>query len=209
MVLQDKGIQLLPDVEQEKVKSGQMTELTPPENPNPGLLNSSNLVPSDVNSSLIFQMSVENPSPESNFGGLTNYSTPVSKVNKFGDADRGMSMLKSISKNFKFDDIITKSTTPAKEFTRGSSRIKKNKYLQNDQNESIDYLPHSSPHFGNINANFEDSPSGVNSLIKLKASGKSARLSRLGIDADVEASADLMDMTWRYNLFSLSILQFT
>ncbi|KAI3808538.1 hypothetical protein L1987_24491 [Smallanthus sonchifolius] len=30
-----------------------------------------------------------------------------------------MSMLKSISKNVKFDDIITTSTTPLKEFNRG------------------------------------------------------------------------------------------
>ncbi|KAJ0937598.1 hypothetical protein HanRHA438_Chr03g0143861 [Helianthus annuus] len=137
-----------------------------------------------------------NPSPKSNFGGLTNYGTPVSQANKFGDTERGMSMLKSISKNFKFDDIIATSTTPLKEFNRGSSRIKKNKYLQNDQNESTDRIRYSSPYFGNITASFEDSPSGIDGLSKSKASGKSGRSSRLGRDADVAASADLMDMTW-------------
>ncbi|KAI3756557.1 hypothetical protein L1987_56378 [Smallanthus sonchifolius] len=197
--LVNKNIQLLPEVEQEKVKSGQMTKLTPPEidnndpeNPNPDLIDSNILVPSYVNSSLIFQMDDRNPSPKSNFGGLTNYST-VSQVNKFGDTERGMSMLKSISKNFKFDDIITTSTTPLKEFNRGSSRIQKNKYLQN---ESVDHLPNYSPYFGNIPATLEDSPGGINGLFNSKVSGKSARLSRHGRYADVEASADLMDMTW-------------
>ncbi|XP_076953163.1 E3 ubiquitin-protein ligase HOS1-like [Bidens hawaiensis] len=164
--LVNKGIQLLPEVEQEKVKSGQMTELSPTKtdnvsNPNPDLIDSSNLAPSYVNSSVILQMDVENPSPpKSNFGGITNYSTPVSHVNKFGDAERGMNMLKSISKNFKFDDVITSSTTPLKEFNRGSSKVQKNKSLQVDHNE-----------FSN-------------------------RSSRFGRDAEVEASADLMDMTW-------------
>ncbi|KAF5816276.1 putative transcription factor C2H2 family [Helianthus annuus] len=201
--LVNKSIQLLPEVEQEKVKNGQMTDITPPEinfndpeNPNPNLLDSGNLVPAYVNSSIILQLDDANPSPKLNFGGLTNYGTPVSQVNKFGDTERGMSMLKSISKNFKFDDIIATSTTPLKEFNRGSSTIKKNKYLQNDQNESTDRIRYSSPYFGNITASFEDSPSGIDDLLKSKASGKGGRSSRLGRDADVAASADLMDMTW-------------
>ncbi|KAI3828907.1 hypothetical protein L1987_03018 [Smallanthus sonchifolius] len=185
--LVDKSIQLLPEVEQQKIKNGEKTELTPPASDNnapvnPGLLDSGNLVPSHVNTSVLFQSGDETPSFQSNFGGLTNYSTPVSKLNTFSDTERGMSMLKSV---INFDDITT-STTPLKEFNRGSSRIRKNKYLQND---SVDQIPRS----GNIAANLEDSPSSISGLFKPKASGKSARLSRLGRDADVE---DLMDMSW-------------
>ncbi|KAL8238749.1 hypothetical protein R6Q59_015316 [Mikania micrantha] len=183
----DKSIQLLPEVEQQKIKNGQMTDLTPmysdnnaPENPH--LLDSSKLVPSHVNTSFLFKPGDEIPSPNSNFGGLTNYSTPVSKVNTFGDTERGMSMLKSV---IKFDDVI-KSTTPLKEFNRGSSRIRKNPYLQT---ESIDRIPKS----GNIAANFEDSPGSISGLFKSRASNKSARLTKLGRDDDVE---DLMDMSW-------------
>lgn len=125
--------------------------------------------------SLLFQMGDENPSPKSN---LTNYGTPqVNNNNKFSDIERerGMSMLKSISKSFKFDDINTTTTTPLKEFNRGSSRIRKNKQLsQNDQND----LPSSSPLFGNLATNSE-------------------RPSRFGRRDVVEASGDVMDMSWR------------
>ncbi|KAI3691617.1 hypothetical protein L6452_31414 [Arctium lappa] len=228
--LVDKSIQLLPEVEQQRVKSGQMTELASPDGDNntPGkldLLEVQNpaltgiLVPSYVNSSLLFGAGDGNSSPRSSFqtapsnlGGLTNYGSPsVSQVNAFSDAERGMSMLRSISKNIKFDDITTSAnrpvrpviTTPLKEINRGSSTIRKNKYLQNDQNNmSIDHLPSSSPYFGSVAANPEDSPSSIGGLFKssrqdgvLKASGKSARSSRLGRDL-VEASGDLMDMSW-------------
>ncbi|KAK9068026.1 hypothetical protein SSX86_012137 [Deinandra increscens subsp. villosa] len=184
--LVDKSIQLLPEVEQQNVKKGQMTELIPAERDNnapenPHLLDSSNLVPSYVNSSLLLQLGDETPSPKSNFVELTNYSTPASKLSTFSETERGMSMLKS---TIKFDDFT--STTPLKEFNRGSSRSRKNKYLQN---ESIDPIPRS----GNIAANFEDSPSSISGLFKSKTSGKSARFSRLGRDADAE---DIMDMSW-------------
>lgn len=228
--LVDKSIQLLPEVEQQRVKSGYMTELPSPDNDNnapgkPDLLEVQNpaltsvLVPSYVNSSLLFGMGDGNSSlgssfqtAPSNLGELTNYGSPsVSQVNAFSDSERGMSMLRSISKNFKFDDITTSAnrpvrpviTTPLKEINRGSSTIRKNKYLQNDQNNmSIDHLPSSSPYFGSVAANPEDSPSSIGGLFKssrqdgfLKASGKSARSSRLGRDL-VEASGDFMDMSW-------------
>ncbi|KAI7737079.1 hypothetical protein M8C21_008775 [Ambrosia artemisiifolia] len=186
--LVDKSMQLLPEAEQQKVKNGEMTEVTPSVTgnnvlENPDLLDSSNLAPSHVNSSILLQLGDGTPSPKSNFGGLTNYSTPVSKVNTSSNTERGMSILKPI---IRFDDITT-STTPLKEFNRGSSRIRKNKY---GQNGSIDQISRS----GNIaTANFEDSPSSISGLFNLKASGKSARLSRLGRDSDVE---DLMDMSW-------------
>ncbi|XP_076943325.1 E3 ubiquitin-protein ligase HOS1-like isoform X2 [Bidens hawaiensis] len=169
--LVDKSIQLLPEVDQEKVKNGEMTELTFPENnnnapENPNLFNSSNLTSSYINTSFLLQLGEETPSPKSNVDELTNYNTPISKY------------------AIKFDYI----TTPLKQFNRGSSRIRKNKYLQN---ESVDQIPRSR----NIaSANLEDSPSSMSVLLKSKASGKSARLSRLGKDADVE---NLMDMSWR------------
>lgn len=179
----------MPEVEQEKIKNGEMIELTPTASDNNALqnpdLSSSNLVTSHVNSSFLLQLGDKTPSPKSNIGGLTNYTTPISKVKTFSDTERGMSMLKPV---FKFDDIST-SITPLKEFKQGSSRIRKNKYLQN---KSVDQIPRS----GNIAANLEDSPSSISGLFKSKASGKSARLSRQGRDADVE---DLMDMSWRYN----------
>lgn len=179
-----------------------MTETVPMERENNDPTLPSIAEPSFVNSSLLLQMGDENSSPRSSFlvppsnlGGLTAYGTPmVSQVNTFSDTERGMSMLKSISKNFKFD------TTPLKEFNRGSSRVRKNKYLQS---ESVDHLPGSSPYFRGVNANSEDSPSSIDGLFKsyhedgiLKASGKSARSSRLGRDV-VEASGDFMDTSWR------------
>ncbi|GJX78439.1 E3 ubiquitin protein ligase HOS1 [Tanacetum coccineum] len=210
-----KSIQLLPETEQQKVKSGQMTEVVPMERENNDPTLPSIAEPSYVNSSLLLQMGDENSSPRSSFlvppsnlGGLTTkYGTPtVSPVNTFSDTERGMSMLKSISKNFKFDDITSATrpvrpaaTTPLKEFNRGSSRARKNKYLQN---ESVDHLPGSSPYFRGVNVNPEDSPSSIGGLFKssredglLKASSKSARSSRLGRDV-VEASGDFMDMSW-------------
>lgn len=171
--LVDKSIQLLPEVEQEKVKNGEMTELPLLENDIPG---QADYLPKQNPTlpSLLFQMGDENPSPKSN---LTNYGTPqVNNNNKFSDIERerGMSMLKSISKSFKFDDINTTTTTPLKEFNRGSSRIRKNKQLsQNDQND----LPSSSPLFGNLATNSE-------------------RPSRFGRRDVVEASGDVMDMSW-------------
>ncbi|XP_076881817.1 E3 ubiquitin-protein ligase HOS1-like [Bidens hawaiensis] len=171
--LVDKSIQLLPEVDQEKVKNGEMTELTFPENNNnapesPNLFSSSNLTSSYINTSFLLQSGEETPSPKSNLNDLTSYNTPVSKsVIKF--------------------DYVTTSATPLKEFNRGSSRIRKNKYLQN---ESVDQIPRSR----NIaSANLEDSPSSMSVLLKSKAFGKSARLSRLGKDAYME---DLMDMSW-------------
>ena len=226
VLLQDKSIQLLPEVEQQRVKSGQMTELPSLETDNTALQNSdipdlqnsaltSVLVPSYTNSSLLFGTNDGNSSlvssfqtAPSNLGGLTNFGSPsVSQINAFSDAERGMSMLKSISKNFKFDDITTSAsrpsiTTPLKEVNRGSSVIRKNKYLQNDRNMSTDHLPSPSPgpYFGNLTANLEDSPSGLFKSSRqdgfLKASGKSARSSRLGRDF-IEASGDLMDISWR------------
>ncbi|KAJ9536911.1 hypothetical protein OSB04_029644, partial [Centaurea solstitialis] len=223
--LVDKSIQLLPEVEQQRVKNGQMTELPSPDTDNNSLRNpdlpevqnpalTSVLVPSYANSSLLFGINDGNSSPASSFqtaasnlGGLSNFGSPsVSKVNTFTDADRGMSMLKSISKNFKFDDITASAnrpviTTPLKESNRGSSVIRKNKYLENDR---IDHLPSPSPspYFGNLATNVEDSPSSITGLFKsarqdglLKASGKSARSSRLGRDF-IEASGDLMDISW-------------
>lgn len=171
-----------------------------------------------ANSSLLLQMGDENSSPRSSFlvppsnlGGLTTkYGTPaISQLNTYSsDTERGMSMLKSISRNFKFDDI-TKSatrpvrpaaTTPLTEFNRGSSRVRKNKY---QQNESVDHLPGSSPYFRGVKANPEDSPSSIGGLFKssredglLKTSGKSSLSSRLGRDV-VEASGDFMDVSWR------------
>lgn len=192
--LVDKSLQLLPEVEQQKVKSGQMTELASPERVNnapeiPNLLDPNILVPY-ANSSLLLRMNDQNPSPKSNFGGLPNYGTPpVSQPNTFSDTEKGMSLLKSIRKNFKFDE--TTSTTPLKEFNRSSSRIRKNRYIQI---ESTDQIPGSSPYSGNIAANLEESPTSISGLFK---SGKSARSSRLGRDVVVEASADLMDMSWR------------
>ncbi|XP_024996597.1 E3 ubiquitin-protein ligase HOS1 isoform X2 [Cynara cardunculus var. scolymus] len=236
--LVDKSIQLLPEVEQQRVKSGQMTELASPDGDDaPGNHDlpevqdpafTSVLVPSYVNSSLLFGTNDGNSSPsssfqtaQSNLGGLTNYGSPlVSQTNASNDADRGMSMLRSISKNFKFDDITTSAnrpvrpviTTPLKEINRGSSVIRKNKYLQHDQNNmSIDHLPSPSPYFGSVAANAEDSPSSIGGLFKssrqdgiLKASGKSARSSRLGRDF-VEASGDLMDMSWSNKEESLPV----
>jgi len=178
-------------VEQQKIKNGEMTELIPTASDNnasenPNLLDSCNLVTSHVNSSFLLQLGDETPSPKSNISGLTNYNTPISKMNIFSDTERVTSMLKPV---FKFDDITT-STTPLKDFNRGSSRIQKNKYFQN---ESTDHIPRS----GNIATKFEDSPSSISGLFKSKASGKSARLSRHGRDAaDVD---DLVDMSWRYN----------
>ncbi|CAH1453820.1 unnamed protein product [Lactuca virosa] len=175
--LVDKSIQLLPEVEQEKVKNGEMTELPLLENDKNDIPGQADYLPKQNPTlpSLLFQMSDENPSPKSN---LTNYGTPqVNNNNKFSDIERerGMSMLKSISKSFKFDDINTTTTTPLKEFNRGSSRIRKNKQLsQNDQND----LPSSSPLFGNLATNSE-------------------RSSRFGSRRDVvEASGDVMDMSW-------------
>lgn len=192
-----------------------MTELASSETDNiapekPDLLNSSVLISSYANSSLLFRLGDENSSPRSsfqpppsNFGGLTNFGTPpVSQVNTFSDTERGMSMFKSISKNFKFDNIT--STTPLKEVDRSSSRIRKK-----------DQLPSSSPFFGNIGANLEDSPSSISGLLKpsrqegfFKASVKSARSSRFGKDVAVEASADLMDLSCRYmrGFFEVSVI---
>ncbi|XP_071730819.1 E3 ubiquitin-protein ligase HOS1-like [Rutidosis leptorrhynchoides] len=178
--LVEKSIQLLSEIEQQKVKSGQITEITPSENNNNTsekyrLLEAQ--LHSHVNSSLLFQMGDEALSPNSNISGLTNYATPpVSLVNTFNDTDNGINMFKSISKNFKFDDIIT-SSTPLKQ-NRGSSRIRKSK------NESI------------------DSPGSIGGLFKsshrdgtLNASSKSIRASGLGRDFK-EASGDFMDMSW-------------
>nr|XP_043629487.1 E3 ubiquitin-protein ligase HOS1 [Erigeron canadensis] len=201
--LVDKSIQLLPEVEQQKVKSGQLTELVSSENDNNASENHNHHevpVPAYANSSIILRMSDETPPPKSNIGGLSNYGSPsVSQENAFYDAERGMSMLKSISKNFPFDDITT-SSSPLREFNRGSSRMRKNKYFQNDQNGSTDQLPSSSPYLRNLGSNIEDSPSSIRGLSKSshfdaisKASG--TRSSRLGRDV-MEASGDFMDMSW-------------
>ncbi|XP_071685941.1 E3 ubiquitin-protein ligase HOS1-like [Rutidosis leptorrhynchoides] len=195
----DKSIQLLPEVEQQKVKSGQITETAPSENYNN--TSEKHSFPeaqglSHVNSSLLFRMGDEARSPKSN---ISEYGTPlISLMNPLNDTDKGMGMYKSISKNFNFDDI---SSTPLKE-NRGSSRIRKNNYFQHDQNKSIDQLSSTSPYYGNFASNIEDSPSSIGGLFgssrfdgTLKASGKSTRASRLGRDLK-EASADFMDMSW-------------
>ncbi|KAJ0482907.1 putative transcription factor C2H2 family [Helianthus annuus] len=188
--LVDKSIHLLPEVDQQKVKNGEMTEINPPQSDdnvlkNPNLLDSTNLAPSHMNSSILLQLGneTETPSPKSNFVGLTNYSTPISKPNTFSDTERGMSILKPV---IRFDDITT-YTTPLKEFNLGSSRVRKNKYRQSG---SVDRISRS----GNIaTANIEDSPSSIGGLFNVKDSGKSARLSRLGRDSDVQ---DVMDVSW-------------
>lgn len=127
--LQDNNIQLLPEVEQEKVKNGERTELPLLDDipRQPDYLQKQNTI---LPSTLLFQMSDENPIIS------TIYGTP--QGNSDTERERGMSMLKSISKRFKFDDInTTTTTTPLKEFNRGSSRIQKNKHqlLQNGQND--------------------------------------------------------------------------
>lgn len=177
--LVDKSIQLLPEVEQQKLKTGQMTEIPSPDNNNNIPSKPNNLIQEQNPTlpSLLFQMHNENPSPKSSFQ-TANYDTTPQLVNTFTDTERGMNMLKSISKNFKFDDV---STTPLKEVNRGSSRARKNKYVQNDQND----LPSSSPYFGNL----EDSPGSVGGLFK------SVKSSRFGRDV-VVGPADVMEVSW-------------
>ncbi|KAL4565685.1 hypothetical protein LXL04_029788 [Taraxacum kok-saghyz] len=147
----DKSIQLLPEVEQQKLKSGQMTDLPLAENNNspqvkPNIVQEQN----PTLPSLLFQMG----------GQIENHSFQAPKSN-----------YKSVSKNFKFDDINT--TTPLREFNRGSSRIRKNKHIQNDQND----LPS------------EDSPNSISRLFK-------SPLQEQVLKSSSRLGGDLMDISW-------------
>lgn len=156
--LVEKSIQLLPDVQQQKVKTGKLPEVVSADDDNNSLATSdlpkgqepiftSLLVPLSVGHRVdngIPSLKPSAPVTSLNGGSLSSshfksYASPaIPHVNVFKDAG-GLNPLNSFSKDFRFDDIATSASshirplgTSLKESNRSSSRIPQNSPLQSN-----------------------------------------------------------------------------